>query len=100
MPRPPHTPEAKFTRALRETCRKSAKLGYYPSDFDGMLDRVGGVSVARKLVASGEIQSGLKRLKKLKRLDLSMEHLMLDERFRGLFKDPELEAAEWRLKHV
>jgi len=100
MTRPPHTPEAKFTRALRETCRKSAKLGYYPSDFEGMLDKVGGVSVARKLVASGDIQSGLKRLKKLNSLELSMEYHMLADEFRGLFTDAELEAAEWRLRQV
>lgn len=65
-----------------------------------MLESLGGVSLAKKLVISGELQEGLKKLAKLGRLDLSMEAIMQEERFAPLFTKPELEASQWRLSQV
>jgi hypothetical protein len=89
-----------FTASLRSACSKSRSLGYYPHDFEQMLDRWGGVQTAKRLVTSGDLQTGLKRLHAMGRLDLSMEKIMLDADFRSLFTEQELEAADWRLKQL
>lgn len=92
--------QEKFSSQLREAIHECHKIGYHPSRFEQMLDSLGGVSMAKKLVISGELQDGLKKLAKLGRLDLSMEAIMQEERFTSLFTKPELEAAQWRLAQV
>lgn len=77
-----------------EECRS---LGYNPSDFVGMLERSNAVSLAERLVTSGDIQSGLKRLVGLGRPELSIEAIMLEPEFNSLFKQQVLAAAQWRL---
>jgi len=90
----------RFEGRLRNTILESAALGYYPSRFEQMLKNSAGTSVAKKLVASGDLQYGLKELKKLGRQDLTMESIMMEEEFRPLFSKGELEAAKWRLEQV
>lgn len=75
-------------------------VGYRPSDFIEMLDKTESVTLAKKLVATGEIQSGLKRVKSLGRPDLAMESIMLEDEFSGLFTDDERAAARWRLQQL
>jgi hypothetical protein len=65
-----------------------------------MLDTLGGVNLAKKLVLSGDLQDGLKTLAKLGRLDLSMEAMMQEDKFKLLFTKSELEAATWRLAQM
>jgi hypothetical protein len=62
---------AKFNRRLHDSIVQCISLGYRPSDFIEMLDKTEGVSLAKKLVATGKIQSGLKRVKALGRPDLA-----------------------------
>lgn len=92
--------EKRFEGRLRNTILESAALGYYPSRFEQMLNNSSGISVAKKLVASGDLQYGLKELKKLGRHDLTMESIMMEEQFRLLFTKAELEAAKWRLEQA
>jgi len=77
-----------------EECRG---LGYNPSDFVGMLERSDAVSLAERLVTSGDIQSGLKRLVGLGHPELSIESIMLEPEFSALFQQQVLAAAQWRL---
>ena len=65
-----------------------------------MVAASGAKAVAKQLVKSGDLQDGLKRLQKLGRLDLAMESIMLEAKFRPLFNAGELEAAKWRLEQV
>lgn len=92
--------EQAFARAMRSACFKAAELGYYPARFLDKLERIGAVPYAKELVRSGELQAGLKRLKTMGRLDLSIEHLVADPCFGGLFTEDEREAAQWRLDEV
>lgn len=98
MSRPSISLERKFADALLETCEESAKLGYVPDEFAAMLKIHGGVQTAKKLVRSGDIQSGLYRLRDLKRLDLATEAVMLRPEFKELFNNEHLKAASWRLE--
>ena len=89
-----------FTNEMLMTYEQSQQLGYFPTRFKQMVEENGGVETAKKLVLSGEIQSGLRRLKSLGRLDIAMESLMLKDKFSSLFTPAELEAAKWRLSEV
>jgi len=92
--------EMRFAGRLRNTIAESTALGYYPSRFEQMLNASSGLAVARKLVASGDIQYGLEELVKLGRSDLTMEAIMLEDEFRALFTTGQLEAAAWRLQRA
>lgn len=88
--------DQQFSAALRSAIRECYDLGYTPTRFEQMLDSTDAVVLAKRLVASGELQDGLKRIKALGRLDLSMEQIMLDPIFSPLFTSQELQAASWR----
>jgi hypothetical protein len=90
----------RFEARLRESVRLSIELGYTPTIFMGMLERHGGVQTAKRLIAAGEIQSGIKRMAELGRLDITMERIMLDPEFAPLFTQGELAAAQWRLEQL
>lgn len=93
--------EYDFEQTMRAACEESAGLGYYPARFLQALERKGAVPYAKELVSTGDLQSGLKQLRKRNRLDLSIEHLVAEvPRFRPLFTDEEREAARWRLEQV
>ncbi len=64
-----------------------------------MVKTYGPLASAKRLVTS-ELQEGLITLAELGRLDLSIESIMQEERFRPLFSPQELEAAKWRLDRV
>jgi hypothetical protein len=51
----------------------AGRKGYYPSVFQSMRMRHGTIAAIEKLVQSGEIQSGFKRLKDLGLLEWSIE---------------------------
>lgn len=89
--------ESQFDLAMRQSCDESRELGYFPGDFVGMLNREGGVLLAKRLVKTLELQAGLMKLASMGRLDLSIESLMLQPQFRSLFTKQELVAAEGRI---
>ena len=90
-----------FASRLREAIDLCRELGYSPSRFEQMLNSSpSAVTLAKKLAVSSEIQDGLKRIAKLGRLELSMESIMLEEKFKALFSDQVLQAAQWRLDTV
>jgi len=93
--------ESRFEQAVREACIQVQHAGYYPSRFIEKMDRIGAVAYAKQLVTSGELQSGLRRLKELELLDLSIEHFVgRDPDFASLFTKGERDAANWRLDQI
>lgn len=91
---------AEFSSRLRTAINECYKLGYRPTRIEQMLTSLGAVGLARKLILASEPQDGLKKLAKLRRLDLSMEAIMQEEKFKALFTEKELEAAAWHLSEV
>ena len=89
-----------FEEDIRVSIRESRKLGYNPARFIQMLQDSDAVSLAKRLVVSGELQDGFKKMKALGRLDLTMENLMLNPKYSELFTKQELAAAKWRLEQV
>lgn len=94
------TAEQVFTTKVREAVRIARENGYTPGRFEGMLDSHGSIKTAKLLIRSGEIQNGLKQQSKMKRVDLSIESIMLNPEFEALFTADELAAAKWRLSQV
>lgn len=93
--------EQAFETRIRAAVQECHRIGYHPSDFEGMLANASAVRVAERLVTSGDLQSGLKRLAQLNRLDLSVESIMLEPEFHALFTNVEIrKAAQWRLDQV
>lgn len=92
--------EEEFAVRLHDSIRQAQELGYNPSKFKQMLAELGALSLAKKLVLSSKLQHGLKEMVKLSRIDLAMESIMLEPKFKPLFSSGELEAAAWRLEQV
>jgi uncharacterized protein YktB (UPF0637 family) len=89
-----------FEARVRSAVAKCRELGYNPNDFQQMLDSSNAVTLAQKLVTSGNIQSGLKKLSSLGKPELSIESIMLEPEFHPLFSQQILAAARWRLDQV
>lgn len=80
-----------YVRARREA-------GYNATYFFRMLETLGGVTTARKLLGSAHISDGFTSLWEASRLDLTVEALVLQKRFSSLFTDEELDVARRRLR--
>jgi hypothetical protein len=82
--------------AIYETAKK--KLKYNASYFIQMVEDYGGQRAAQKLLATPEPSSGFTVLWEHKRLDLSVEALVLRDEYRSLFTDEERAIARDRLE--
>ena len=88
---------AEFDKAMRGVYYSAKdECGYHATYFLQMLDEHGGIETARRLLA-GRVQDGFTKLWEYGRLDLTVECLVLNERFRELFDDDQLKTARRRL---
>ena len=78
-------------RVAKEKCRYNATY------FLQMVDASGGVATAHKLLRDQAIQYGFTKLWDCGRLDLTVEYLVLDQRFESLFSEAERAEARRRL---
>ena len=90
--------EREFALACETTIAECRSLGYTPSIWMQMIQKHGAVDTARRLVVSGDLQDGFRRLLSMGRADLTVESSVLDERWYDLFTDQEREVARWRLE--
>lgn len=90
--------EHEFHREMEDIYHVAASLGYRPSHFLQMVHQHGGVVAAKRLLSAREAQVGLTRLWELERLDISMEALVLQERWQTLFSDADRQTASERLQ--
>ena len=85
---------ADFQKALLVSCETSVReCKYNLTYFRQMVIEQGGVQAAKKLVRAPKPSDGLTTLWMKKRLDLSMEAIMLHPRWRPLFTEQELAMA-------
>jgi len=91
--------EAEFHEEMVSIFRKSGEAtGYWPRRFLQKVRRVGGLQAAREWLNPGTgLSPGLQRLAKEKRIDLSMEALVLKEPWSQLFTEDEIKQAKRRL---
>lgn len=83
---------------IEESIERSKAKGYFPRTFIQMRERWGTKRAIERLVISGDIQSGFRRLKELDLLDWSIEAAVLN--FPDHFSKSVREAAEFRLKQA
>ncbi len=62
---------------IDESIKRSNKKGYHPTTFIRMRSDYGTIPAIKRLVESGEPQSGFRRLKELGMLDWSLEAAVL-----------------------
>ena len=80
---------------IDETIRRAKAAGYHPTAFIAMRQRRGTVTTIEKLVQSGEVQSGFKRLKELGLLEWSIEAAV--RKFPNRFSRDTCDCAAFRL---
>lgn len=90
--------ETRFHRAMVRIYEEAQKEGYTPSYFLRMLSEHGGIETARRLINSDTPSEGFTRLWMMKRLDLTVEELVLQPDWESLFTDEERAKARKRLK--
>jgi hypothetical protein len=87
-----------FDRAMRGVYdRARSEAGYNATYLLGMLARHGGLETARRLLHAPAVSEGFTALWERKRLDLTVEALILREDFVDLFTEDEIELARIRL---
>lgn len=91
----------KFTEAMLNNYRTAkAEMGYNANYFLQMINERKGVGAARALLASKTYSDGLTELVLYDRLDLSVEVLVLNEKWRDLFTVDELDKARQTLQKL
>lgn len=86
-----------FDQAMQHIYDEATAFGYRPTYLLKMLGKHGGVEAARLLIR-GSATSGFDRLWEEKRLDLSVEALILQPEWQGLFNEDDKKAARRRLQ--
>ncbi|WP_133251591.1 hypothetical protein [Zavarzinia aquatilis] len=74
--------------------------GYRATRFLQLVDRIGGLEAAKRLLSAGDISNGLTELCLKGCLQHSMECLVLDKKWRHLFTDDQLATAQRRLEQL
>jgi hypothetical protein len=92
--------EEEFTKAMWSTMDAARAKNYTPTYFMRMLERYGGVETAKRLLADHTPQSGLSTLWELDLLPQSLEAVVIQDRYRSLFKPDEISEARRRLDEL
>lgn len=91
----------RFTEFLREKANEAKKaIGYPATKFHSMLNTDGGFKTANRLLASSKVSEGFTKLFLGKRVDLSVEALIIENEWREFFAPELLLRAEKRLRDV
>jgi len=94
----PTSLEKEFHQAMVQIYHKAKEeCGYNATRFLQMVANDGGLKAAKKLLATPYPSEGFVKLWENRRLDLSMENLVLNPKYRSLFTEQEIEIARERL---
>jgi hypothetical protein len=98
---PDATVEERFHQAMLDIYWLAGEAsGYWASYFLRAVRKKGGLAEARDLLRMSGTSDGFERLTAERRLDLSMEALVLDPRYSALFTTDEIEIARARLANA
>ena len=90
--------KASFHQEMLRIYKEAATFGYRPAYFLRMVNELGGLAAAQQLLRDGTVSDGFVRLWSESRLDISVEAVVLDPRWRDLFTPNELDVARRRLE--
>lgn len=80
--------------------RAKTECNYTPTYFLKMIDEMGGLQTAKVLLRKDTISSGFTKLYECKRLDLTVEALILRNPWQQLFTEEERKIAKRRLEEL
>jgi hypothetical protein len=89
--------EDQFADAIMDTYRTIRAEVYNPSYFWGMISDHGALMAAHMLLQGSDTSEGFERLHSAGRLELTVEAVVLDPKWRPLFSEAELNTARKRL---
>jgi 5-methylcytosine-specific restriction protein A len=93
--------DIKLTNFLRAKAAEAERaIRYRPSFFLGMLENDGGYLTVIKLLSTNSVSDGFKKLWEYRRLDLSVEALVVESEWRHAFDPVLIARAEKRLNDV
>jgi len=94
-----HCPEKQFHQEMRSLYTKTGRAnGYWPKRFLQKVKKDGGLAAAKQWLKPEQgLSSGLQKLARKGRIDLSMEALVLKEPWCSFFSQEELNEAKNRL---
>lgn len=90
--------ELAFEEDMRYICREAKKIGYRPRLFAEMLSMKGGLVTAKQLIMQDAPTDGFITLYSKNRLDLSIEHFVIQPKYKELFTEEEIERCITRLR--
>jgi hypothetical protein len=91
--------ELEFHDAMLDIYKRAKREAHYEARvFIGMVVDKGGLATARYLLDSGKVSDGYAALYERNRLDLTVEALVLDEKWRPLFTATQRKVAITRLR--
>jgi hypothetical protein len=91
--------EAQFHEAMLTIYKRAKAEAHYPANrFLGMVVETGGLATARYLLHAEKVSDGYTALWERGRLDLTVEAMVLDAKWRPLFTDEERGIAVARLR--
>jgi hypothetical protein len=80
--------------------RAKSECHYNATRFLQMVEEHGGLQAAKQLIASKRLSEGLIKLWEMRRLDISMEALVIQEPWSSLFTAEEVSSARKLLKDL
>lgn len=87
--------EAEFNNDMRGIYKRAKKeCNYVATRYLQMLNEYGGLKTGKKLLAEKKIHEGLVNLYMYNRLDLTVEALVLEKKYKSLFTDEEIKTAK------
>lgn len=92
--------EQEFHNDMLNIYEQATRYNYRPTRFLQIVQERGGVNAAKYLLAAPGSQEGLFKLYELKRLDLSMEALVIQDKYASLFDAAEITIARKRLQEL
>jgi hypothetical protein len=92
--------EDEFQAGMHNVYETAVQRGYHATVFKELLDQHGGVQAARRLLATRDSQSGLSVLWRLGLVAYTAEALVIQDRFRPLFSEAEVQEARRRLEEL
>jgi len=89
--------EDEFHDAMVNIYKRALEAGYKATYFLQMVNKSGGVATAKQLINSEKVSVGFTKLWELGKLDLTVEALVQDPKWKSLFTAEEIEKARKRL---
>ena len=89
--------EKRLHRVMIDATKECKRLGYHPNFLVQMIQESGPLRACQRILAKPDLSEGFGKLWEFHRLDLTIEAIVLQEEFAGLFTEQEREIARQRL---